>query len=142
MTLALVACTSSGLTSLRGLKGPFSCWLHFPNGEPAGLDAPIIGLARMGCLAFLVTGVGSAEIHDQIDDILENIQEPAIQTAWYDVVDQGMIWDFLNLDFGRDELPVRLLSVFSDSIAAELDYLGKLLHEVGGIAGQNYGELR
>jgi hypothetical protein len=130
MTPALLACTSGGLACLEGLSGEFSCWLHFPKGVQAGLRNSIMSIARMGCRAFLVSGPDAAGIHDQIDDVLESIQENDIPTAWYDKIDEEVVWDFLNLDFGAVDLPIRIVGVISDGAADELEHLGRLVDQI------------
>jgi hypothetical protein len=90
---------------------PFFCWVHIASNAPEHFDEGIMQLARLGAVAFFITGQNSADMHDAVDDVLESIQKPDTPTIWNDEITEDVSWEFLHLRFGESVPDLRLVVV-------------------------------
>jgi hypothetical protein len=118
--------------SRLALAEPFICWLHFVDGAPEDFDRTAIGIVRQGAVGFYVTGAGSAEIHDRLDDVLDSIQQPEIPTIWSDVINGDVSWDFVNLRLLGPLPQLRVVGVAAPSVHEELMAMLDIIAAVHG----------
>ena len=103
--------TSWSALSQIAAAEPFFCWVHIASNAPEHFNEGIMRLARLGAVAFFVTGQNSADMHDAVDDVLESIQKPEIPTIWSDEITEDVAWEFLHLRFGESVPDLRLVVV-------------------------------
>jgi hypothetical protein len=117
------------------LNEPFICWLHFVERPWPGFGDAVMAIARRGANGFYVTGPDSAEIHDQLDDILESIQRLDIPTIWGDEIDRQLAWDFLNLELLPPLPRLRVVGIDANDPRQELEAMLAImtaLHQAQG----------